>query len=758
MAPPKPIPSKLVINTLRGVVFTTSCSVILLAEERRRRIKIARAAVENARKLHTAKVNRGAIALGDGYVGWDGRLIDPSDEILATMPIRTSRRHRTSNGQSLADTGSVKSLSSAKAAEQPTPSESQLAQRTAKAAAAREAIRQPILFSAPPQTFQNERLKISQAAVETVAVETPKTDQVKATTATSPTISTNATEAKAEISGTAEPVKETAKSKLVLFKESSEALESILARSRRDGMSSADAKRCSNILQKLSDAGKFHGPRAKEINDILLKILAQSKDNAPLSNRVLEAALRLSRTPEHVLGPYLSESLRQTDGKQTKQIASFFAKNVSASVHLPKVFRHLAMTQVSRADAYRLFETLQQPGVFQKDSEYQVRRQLILHAKKERDFAWILAQKPAVINTKPKNTEMDISLQTAITAAQASAGNIESVRSTSYKLLKSGTAPPTELKQLVSEATDLLIKNQSAAQLDQWLRSITRDFGLTLEPRWAKTVSNAYMSNPALAMENWFSFCNENGVPTSQLPRLRQDVLNQLSSNDSHTTSAAALIDAAHARGEDVSEALSSLLMAQLKEGHDAKDILQQASCRGVRVHDSVYNSAAQQLATRGDFRGAARVCKLAAKENGHGQLVYSEYNFSNLVYIYTGSARYEALHSVLNEFRSSDQMRWQGSKICKESVKLAMKTVAQRATVQGGEDSEHYQALLDLDATLCHVQQCRRANAAARANKSSDNLVRVALPAGESKPCSLAAQSKIGSYETDQVLLANGL
>lgn len=757
MASPKPIPSKLVINTLRGVVFTTSCSVILLAEERRRRIKIARAAVENARKLHTAKVNRGAIALGDGYVSWDGRLIDPSDEILATMPIRTSRRRRASNGQSFADAGSVKLLSSAKAAEQPTPSEPQLAQRTAKAAAAREAIRQPILFSAPPQTFQNERLKISQAAVETVAVETPKADQVKTTT-TTPSLPISATTAEAEASGTVEPIKATAKSKTVLFKESSEALESVLARSRKDGMSSADAKRCSNVLQKLADAGKFHGPKAKEINDLLLKILAQSKDNATLSNRVLEVALRLSRTPEHVLGPYLSESLRQTDGKQTKQIVSFFEKNASASVHLPKVFRHLAMMQVSRADAYQLFETLQQTGVFQKDSEYQVRRQLVLHAKKERDFAWILAQEPAVINTKAKNTEMDISLQTAITAAQASAGNIESVRSIAYKLLKSGTTPPTELKQLVSEATDLLIKNQSVAQLDQWLRSITQDFSLVLEPRWAKTVSNAYMANPAPAMESWFSFCTENGVPTSQLPRLRQDVLNQLSSNDSHTTSAAALIDAAHARGEDVSEALSSLLMAQLKEGHDAKDILQQATCRGVRVHDSVYNSAAQQLATRGDFRGAARVCKLAAKENGHGQLAYSEYNFSNLVYIYTGSARYEALHSVLNEFRSSDQMRWQGSKICKESVKLAMKTVAQRATVQGGEDSEHYQALLDLDATLCHVQHCRRANAAARANKNSDNLVRVALPAGESKPCSLAAQSKMGASETDQVLLANGL
>lgn len=733
MASTKPIPSKLVINTLRGVVFTTSCSVILLAEERRRRIKIARAAVENARKLHTAKVNRGAIALGDGYVSWDGRLIDPSDEILATMPIRTSRRRRTSNAQIAAD---AKSLSSSKTTDS-TLSESQLAQRAAKTAAARESIRQPILFSAPPQTFQNERLKISPTGVD--ASETPKHKPVQATISTP--VST-ASPSAVEAAPVAEAVKETPKSRMVLFNESTEALESILAKSRKQGMSTVDAKRCSDMLEKLRDAGKFHGPRAKEINELLLRVWTQSKGDAVLSNQVLEASLCLSRTPEHVLGPCVSESLRQGDKQQTTQITSFFHKHPSASVHLPKVFRHLAMTQVSRADASKLFETLLGAGVFQADSEYQVVRQLVLHAKKERDFAWILTQESTINNTAPKNMAADTPLQTAITAAQAYAGNLEAVRSTAYKLLKSTSPAPTELKQLVSEATDLLAKNQPAAQLDQWLRSIVDDFGLVLEPRWAKAVSNAYMAKLSPEMESWSKFCTDNGVATPQVPRL--DASNQHHSD----ATTAALIDAAQARGEDVSEALSSLLMAQLKEGHDPKDILLQASCRGVRVHDSVYNSAAQQLATRGDFRGAARVCKLAAKENGQGQLAYSEYNFSNLVYIYTGSARYEALHSVLDEFRSSDQMRWQGSKICKESVKLAMKTVAQRATVQGGEDSEHYQALLDLDATLCHVQQCRRANAAARANKSAENIVRVAVPPS----CSVSAQNKMSS-EADQVI-----
>lgn len=55
MAPGQPIPSSAALNALRGLVFTTSCSVVILAEERRRRLNVARTAVENARKLRNAK-------------------------------------------------------------------------------------------------------------------------------------------------------------------------------------------------------------------------------------------------------------------------------------------------------------------------------------------------------------------------------------------------------------------------------------------------------------------------------------------------------------------------------------------------------------------------------------------------------------------------------------------------------------------------------------------------------------------------------
>ncbi|TDZ26466.1 hypothetical protein Cob_v000843 [Colletotrichum orbiculare MAFF 240422] len=55
MSSPAPVPSKAAIHALRGLLFGTSCSLVLLAEERRQRIKIARSAVENGRKIKSLK-------------------------------------------------------------------------------------------------------------------------------------------------------------------------------------------------------------------------------------------------------------------------------------------------------------------------------------------------------------------------------------------------------------------------------------------------------------------------------------------------------------------------------------------------------------------------------------------------------------------------------------------------------------------------------------------------------------------------------
>ena len=52
---PFPVPSKAAIRVLRGLVFGTSCTLVLVTEDRRRRISAARQAIRNADRIRSAK-------------------------------------------------------------------------------------------------------------------------------------------------------------------------------------------------------------------------------------------------------------------------------------------------------------------------------------------------------------------------------------------------------------------------------------------------------------------------------------------------------------------------------------------------------------------------------------------------------------------------------------------------------------------------------------------------------------------------------
>jgi hypothetical protein len=55
MSSPNPVPSKAALHALRGLIFGTSCSLVLIAEERRRRISFARKVVENGKALKSVR-------------------------------------------------------------------------------------------------------------------------------------------------------------------------------------------------------------------------------------------------------------------------------------------------------------------------------------------------------------------------------------------------------------------------------------------------------------------------------------------------------------------------------------------------------------------------------------------------------------------------------------------------------------------------------------------------------------------------------
>lgn len=189
---------------------------------------------------------------------------------------------------------------------------------------------------------------------------------------------------------------------------------------------------------------------------------------------------------------------------------------------------------------------------------------------------------------------------------------------------------------------------------------------------------------------------------------LRLAVIANLNLEGPHSQTATELVGKAHMDNHDVSGVLVPLLVARLESGDDVGSILQAALDQGSRIHDSVYNKAARILLEKGLQEGAIRVCELAAQQNGKGELVYSQFNFASLVYAYTGQRRYDELETLIRSFTSRSEW-WQGSKECKESLKRAMKAVAQRVgRAPRTERGIHKAAINNLSEGLEHVKKLR--------------------------------------------------
>ncbi|KAJ3529943.1 hypothetical protein NM208_g9544 [Fusarium decemcellulare] len=227
----------------------------------------------------------------------------------------------------------------------------------------------------------------------------------------------------------------------------------------------------------------------------------------------------------------------------------------------------------------------------------------------------------------------------------------------------------------------------------------------------------AFRHMNTLALQNdWVRVCAAYGEATEKglgfsVRCLRLAIVANIHLEGPHSCTASKLIGKAHADGHDTSGALVPWLLSRLEGGDNVGDLLQEALSKGQRVHDSVYNKAARILVRKGRPEAASKVCEIAAQQNGMGELAYSKFNFATLVHTYTGQRRYEDLHSLITCFTSKSEW-WQGSKECKESIKLAMKTLAARATKGLTDDKEaHEEALMHLNDALQHIKSLRAKN-----------------------------------------------
>ncbi|PTB62905.1 hypothetical protein BBK36DRAFT_1128268 [Trichoderma citrinoviride] len=817
MASTPPVPSKAALNALRGVLLTTSCSVAFLAEERRRRLKIARAAIDNARKLHTVKSNRGAVALSES---WDDKLGDLGGDVLSlpagTRPKSSYRKRRRGNASTLfAAGGGLDGVLSEQ-------HDTTRGGTTADGEQRDDQETQISNFGLDAVSLHKDHnLTMRSSSTRSGSPSLHDLLQIDASSPTRLSLSYTATQA-------------TEMDKVVRLEQLIKELEtSHSSQTLTPEMVDLAIGELQKIpISRPATPGSSGLVRSSGLR--LLRLIVDSE--ATKTTTVLAALLPHFKDPIQALSPLTKWLWEKKDKKEFERLLQFLSDGKQSrfwmqGMTIYRVLSGLDEVLGSFKDVKQLYRLLQSAGLYQAiaaspNIEYKIRRLMVSKALKAGDDAFAQEEMSYLYKLDADAANADVKLQSRLVVREAALGHWEAVRKGIEALEDAGNAKPSDLRYMISKITDVFVQTCSSEGLEALLRRFVRSYNIPLRSRWVNLVLDQYASRHDLdSMFSWLQFCQDagfkmddsfvqrfyagcrkywsfsnknitklhqslqelapatskltpskpegktlNDTPPASLESnrwlseadafecmewlsaqnewervcaaysrllssglsisvrcLRLAVLGQLKRPNGSIDEAAALIDDARGRGYDVTEALTPLLLARLEKGDDAGELIKQALRRGSRIHDSVYNKAAQMLSAKGDLHGAATMCEVAARENGNGELLYSEYNFSNLVFAYTGSASYSALKSILSKFTSEVQW-WRGSRACKESIKLAMKTTAMRAVADAREDNDHRDALFRLDEALLHVKKCRSTREDRRA--VTEAFIRVVRPA----------------------------
>ncbi|KAL7924253.1 hypothetical protein ACQKWADRAFT_287747 [Trichoderma austrokoningii] len=864
MASTPPVPSKAALNALRGVLFTTSCSVVLLAEERRRRLKIARSAIDNARKLHTIKSNRGAVALSES---WEDRLADLGDEVLslpsASRPKNPHRRRRRGSASTTLLDGEAHihrhsfeqhehtSRAASNGKEQKAGQETHISNfglEATKFILPLTDIRPPDISFKPLASPMISTLPFRSRTLESQKFGTGLDTRVKVSLYKDneplPTRSQRQDDplqfdssAPARLSLANIPTLDKATqpyldqvTQLEKMLQDLEARQSDLILTSQSIDSAVDQLQASMAYRSkipwLNNLFKSNGLR-------LLRLTIEH-DSTKLTP-VLASLLPIFKDPIQVLLPVAKWLWEKKDKRGLEQLLEFLSEHKERRLWMHGMTIYRVLSGLGEAmenfkDIKQIYRLLQSAGLYKamavsSNVEYKIRRLMVSKALIAGDDPFAQEEMKYLYTLDPDAAKADVKLQSRLIVREATLGHWESVRDGIEALESANGTKPNDLRYTISKIIDVFVQTCSSEGLETLLRKFVRSYDLHLKSRWVNLVLDRYAGRHDLdSMFSWLQFCSEagfqmddafirrfysgcrkywsfsdkaitslhqnlqglaptlsdflpgktNGKKPSSVPPatleshnwvsetdafdcmdwlsaqnewervceaygrlllsglhpsircLRLAVIGHLRKQDGSVDTAASLIDDARGRGYDVTEALTPLLLTRLENGDDAGDLIKQALRQGARIHDSVYNKASQILSAKGDLKGAATICEVAARENGKGELLYSEYNFSNLVFAYTGSASYQALKSVLAKFTSEVQW-WRGSRACKESIKLAMKTTAMRAVVHPMENNDHREALFKLDEALIHVKKCRSTRDDRRA--VTEAFIRVARP-----------------------------
>lgn len=806
MVSKQPVPSRAALNALRGVFLTTSCSFILLAEERRRRLQIARAALDNGRKLHTIQGNRGPVALAEAQAVWEPRFSEIDDDVLSMTPLPRPRTSTRRKGRSnIIGSPETYEDSCVDDGQQP-PGDRRVVRGdglvdrgTTKASIGYgfERVNRDGLLSGSghAETSNKQRWQAQRSTVRTQMSQSTLLGPVrtaKASTGNSQHISevsrkcTNDSLGKDIVTCSElaqrylrEFENEGAATE-PLYKEAIPIVETLLRDLERlaaDGdhvtRRSENIKQAIEVFNRLSSFGHVPPQFLRQLHVQVLGLIEAVALCCP-ENLVeaLFAVMPIERDVMAILVPFMNIVQRDHRQRALHQTIAILAGNAAAYAWAQGTLVCRLLARYSKCyhdfgPIKKLFHMLQDAGLFREfdvaiGTEYKIRRFMTILSLEKVDDDFADSQLSKLVQMDSVAVARDIRLHKHFIVRKANRGQWPTALGDTETLARNTDPNSTEFRSLLTELTDAYSQTHSAAELESFIRKFTVEYRFGLKGRWIHAVLDKYASERRVdAVFAWLGFCVHAGVsidavfhrrflsicrrywnfsaktiqrlekrlltmshPSGQAPNskmrtsaaseadkaareLRLSVMEHLKGPEPNLEQAGHLIQTARASGRDISEAITSLLLARLELGHDPEALINDVLNLGLRVPDSAFNKAAQALSARGDHQAAAKMCELAARENGQGELLYNEFNFANLVFAFMGSGNYQALQSLLSGFTSKKQW-WHGSRACKESIKLAMKTAAMRAVAHPHDNESHQHVLQILDDALLHVKRCR--------------------------------------------------
>ncbi|KAG6052924.1 hypothetical protein E4U17_005229 [Claviceps sp. LM77 group G4] len=800
-SPPHVAPSRAALNALRGLLLTTSCSLILLSEERRRRMQIALTAIENAKKLqlvaNSFRESRRTIArTRDSASGNESDLFaEIDDDALFKMSItrdkRSSRRRdRTHIRGGIDEATDICEYSS------------RLLQPISRNKSHHEPI-QPAATAEPVGpvsrathfTGNLDILSFNKMKSTWLRSKRPLGSDWKASrrgirfhsthAAHSPLSDTNITEARER------SISKTDHSSLASrhhFRRLTAILERLLTgleariAKNKEKVCNKDLSSAKDLVEKMSSFEHLPTAAMELVQSQAIRLFRIATHSCPADMiGTLSSLLPLKEDAMEILAPCALVLRNSAHRKNLREVLIFLSKNNplcpwASGRLIHRLLSWLSESQRGFASIKQLYLGLQECGLFRdmeipKEIEIEIRKLMVGLALK--------ADETEFTNTELRMLEedlgavlSDVRLLRDLIPWKVNAGKWKEVWS-HIKVLRESIEHPEEAQsvenkflyqKILRDATDNFVAQcRGHDEVEAVLRKAVTGFSLErIKPRWFFAVLDGYARlRAADSAGSWLHFCCDHnllvgaefnrlflgkcrttlwfcdrsirrlydrllaknlrrtqGLATTQpadpnhletfpAVALRNTVSDQLEDENADTERAKRLISAAYKSGADVSRALTPLLISLFKQGGDPNTWIDTCLESGIRLQDSTYNAAAQALSARGIHQAAIEVCEIAARENGNGQLLYNEYNFSNLVYSYTCIARYKELQALLFEF-TSEMIWWHGSKICKETIKLAKKMAASRILTQPEESESHRQAFEQLRVTFEYVKQCR--------------------------------------------------